>query len=166
MVRRYLPALIAITLSLASAVAAAQGVVTGDITVDRPWMNATPPYAHPKAGPYDPNLEGDGFMTIVNSGSSDDRLIAVVVDPAIADKAALMNITKVDGKWQIEHVDDGLVVPAGGTVKLSSPGIRIDLDGLKVALKEGDRVPLGLTFQKAGKVKVVLSVIGWQAEGP
>ncbi|HXJ08268.1 MAG TPA: copper chaperone PCu(A)C, partial [Burkholderiales bacterium] len=52
----------------------------------------------------------------------------------------------------------GYDVPAKGSYELKPGGAHLMLVDIKRPLKEGDKVPLVLRFQKAGEVKVDLEV--------
>ena len=53
-----------------------------------------------------------------------------------------------------------------GTVKLAPGGYHLMLQDLKGPFKEGEKVPVTLTFEKAGKVAVSLEVQGVGAQAP
>ena len=55
---------------------------------------------------------------------------------------------------------DAIDIPANKSVALEPGGLHIMLVGLKAPLKEGDRFPMTLTFEKAGEVKVDVVVEG------
>jgi copper(I)-binding protein len=55
---------------------------------------------------------------------------------------------------QVASID----VPAGGTVSLEPGGLHIMLIDLREPLKQGETLPLTLTFAKAGKVTVQVPV--------
>ena len=54
----------------------------------------------------------------------------------------------------------------GKTVKLAPGGYHLMLLDLKGALKQGDKLPITLEFEKAGKVTVSFDVQGVGAAGP
>ena len=53
---------------------------------------------------------------------------------------------------------NGLSIPAGQSVTLAPGGYHIMMMHLKVPLKRNDKVPMTLTFEKAGDVKVIFDV--------
>ena len=57
-------------------------------------------------------------------------------------------------------------VPAGETIKLAPGGYHGMLMGLTAPLKEGERYPVTLTFERAGEVTVDVEVVSMRAEGP
>lgn len=99
---------------------------------------------------------GVGFMSIVNSGSQDDRLIAISSEAATS--VELHQMSMADGQMQMRAVSDGLAIPAGQTVELAPGGYHLMLIGLSQALVAGQTVKLELQFEKAGKVSVELAI--------
>jgi copper(I)-binding protein len=63
-------------------------------------------------------------------------------------------------------LDNGLTIEPGKTVKLAPGGYHLMLLDLKSPLKRGDKVPVTLEFEKAGKVKLSFDVQGVGAPGP
>jgi len=59
-----------------------------------------------------------------------------------------------------------LTIEPGKTVKLAPGGYHLMLMDLKNPLKQGDKLPLTLEFEKAGKVQVSFDVQGVGAQGP
>jgi len=60
----------------------------------------------------------------------------------------------------------GIVLPGGQAVTLGPGGYHIMLMGLKAPLKEGQTVPLHLTFASGPAVDVAAKVLGPGASGP
>ena len=71
-----------------------------------------------------------------------------------------------NGVMTMRPLDKGLVIEAGKTVKLAPGGYHVMLMDLKGPLKEGDKVPMTLQFEKAGKVMLSLEVQGVGAQAP
>ena len=61
-----------------------------------------------------------------------------------------------NGVMTMRSLDKGLAIEPGKTVKLAPGGYHLMLMDLKSPLKQGDKVPLTLEFEKAGKVKLPL----------
>lgn len=99
---------------------------------------------------------GVGFMSIVNGGSEDDRLIAI--SSAAATRVEIHQMSMADGQMQMRAVGDGLAIPAGQTVELAPGGYHLMLIGLSQALVAGQTVTLELQFEKAGKASVELAI--------
>ena len=118
----------------------------GAIEINHPWTRATPPTAQ----------AGGGFLVLTNAGTTPDRLIAVK-SPA-ADKVEIHEM-KMDGNvMRMRALEGGLEIPAGATVTLAPSGYHLMMIGLTAPLKDDTKVPLTLTFEKAGSVDVELSV--------
>jgi copper(I)-binding protein len=59
----------------------------------------------------------------------------------------------------------GIDIPAGGEVALGSGGYHVMLIDLARPLAAGDKVPLTLTFERAGTVDIVADVESAAARG-
>ncbi|WP_439154299.1 copper chaperone PCu(A)C [Yoonia sp.] len=97
-----------------------------------------------------------GFVTIANTGDTDDRLVA-----ASSDIANVMQIhtMAMDGDVMVmRELTDGLPVPAGETVALQPGGLHIMFMQLNGPLVAGETVPVTLTFENAGDVAVMLPI--------
>src|SRR5262249_27128385 len=90
------------------------------------------------------------YLSIANDGRQDDRLLKVATPLATAE---LHSMTNVNGMMQMREMD-ALDVPAGKTVKFAPGGNHVMIMGLKSPLKDGDTLPLTLTFEHAGDVAV------------
>jgi copper(I)-binding protein len=140
--------------SLFAAPARAQEVKAGDLVISQAWSRATPGGA---------KIAG-GYLTIENKGSVADRLVGVSGD--IAGKIEVHAMTMNNGVMTMRPLDKGLAIEPGQTVKLAPGGYHLMLFDLKQPLKQGDKVPVTLEFEKAGKVKLSLDVQGIGAQGP
>ena len=67
---------------------------------------------------------------------------------------------------KMHPLETGLVIEPGKTVKLAPGGYHVMLMDLKSPLKQGDKLPVTLEFEKAGKVTVSFDVGGVGAQGP
>jgi copper(I)-binding protein len=65
---------------------------------------------------------------------------------------------KMDGGVMRMFAVDGVDLPANRTVKLAPGGYHVMLMDLKRTLKAGERVPLRLTFELAGKKRETVEV--------
>jgi copper(I)-binding protein len=144
----------ALAACLYAAPARAEDVKAGDLVVSQAWSRATPNGAK----------IGGGYLTIENKGSTPDRLVAVSGD--IAGKIEVHEMATTDGVMKMRPLDKGLAIEPGKTVKLAPGGYHLMMMALKSPLKQGDRVPLTLEFEKAGKVQVTLDVQAVGAPGP
>jgi periplasmic copper chaperone A len=141
-----------VSLSLVSALAfpvAAHDFKAGDLRID-----------HPYATPSRPGMSTGSvyFRGIRNTGSAPDRLLSAST-PA-AESVEIHRMQRVQGGqgevMQMRAVPS-LEIPAGATVVMkhgATDGYHLMLTGLKAPLKDGDRFPVTLTFEKAGTHEV------------
>jgi copper(I)-binding protein len=116
------------------------------------------PWARASAG-----QTGAAYMTLKNNGATDDKLIAA--STAAAAKAELHNMI-MDGDVMRMRPVDGIPVKAHGAAELKPGGLHVMLMGLKAPLKQGDSIPVTLTFEKAGKVSVQVPIQAAGAAAP
>lgn len=132
-----------LTLILASAVslsAFAQDAKVGNINVNHPWARATPGAVKNSAA----------FMIFDNKGAA-DKLIGVTGD--IAREIQIHSMVTEAGVMKMREIKS-LDIPANGKAELKPGGFHVMLIGLKDGLKEGEKFPLKLKFEKAGEVTV------------
>ena len=137
-----------------AAPALADEVRAGDLVITQAWSRATPGGA---------KIAG-GYLTIQNKGSAADRLIGGSAD--VADKVQVHEMATTNGVMTMRPLDKGLPIEPGKTVRLAPGGHHLMLLDLKSPLKQGDKVPVTLEFEKAGKVKLTFDVEGVGAQGP
>ncbi|QPF94810.1 copper chaperone PCu(A)C [Bradyrhizobium commune] len=147
-------ALAALSTAVIAAPARAGDVKAGDLVITQAWSRATPGGA---------KVAG-GFLTIENKGTAPDKLVAVSAE--IAGKAEVHEMATDNGVMKMRPLDKGLIIEPGKTVKLAPGGYHLMLQDLKGAFKEGDKVPVTLEFERAGKVAVSLDVQGVGAQAP
>lgn len=127
---------------------------SGSLTVDSPWARET------AAG----QSAGGAFLIISNKGRQADRLVSAT-SPA-AREVQIHTMSMDGGVMRMRQLKQGIEIPAGKTVELKPGGYHIMLMGLKQPLSRGSSVPLTLTFQKAGQVRVELAVMPVGSSGP
>jgi periplasmic copper chaperone A len=132
----------------------AEDVKAGDLVMSQAWSRATPGGA---------KIAG-GYLTIENKGVAADRLVGAAVD--VAARVEVHEMSMKDGVMTMRPLDKGLAIEPGKTVKLAPGGYHLMLMDLKGPLKQGDKVPVTLEFEKAGKVKVSFDVQGVGAQAP
>jgi periplasmic copper chaperone A len=132
----------------------AEDVKAGDLVISQAWTRATPNGAK----------VGGGFLTIENKGSAPDRLIGASADGA--GKIEVHEMAMNDGVMKMRPVDGGFTIDPGKTVKLAPGGLHLMMMDLKNPLKQGDKMPVTLEFEKAGKVAVGLDVQAVGAPAP
>jgi len=124
----------------------AQGTGNTSITVEQPWSRATPKGAK----------TGAVYMTLDNKSGTADRLTGASSD--VADKLQIHEMKIENGVMQMREVPDGLPIPAGGSVVLKPGSYHVMLIGLKKPLTAGEKIPVTLTFEKAGNISVTIPV--------
>ena len=97
------------------------------------------------------------YMVLRNDGDADLTLDSV--QTAVAAHAGLHRVSRRGGMMRMEAVDR-LSVPAHGTVVLAPGRMHVMLEGLKRALKAGERVRLMLHSNTGEMVTVVATVRG------
>lgn len=125
----------------------------GTLSLQNPFSRATLPNA-PVAG---------GFMTIVNGGDQDDRLVGA--ESAVAGRVELHEMAMEGDVMTMRQLADGLVLPAHQTVELKPGGYHIMFFDLKQPFVQGETVPVTLRFENAGEIAVELSVGAPNARG-
>jgi periplasmic copper chaperone A len=140
--------------TMLAAPARAEEVKAGDLVITQAWSRATPGGAK----------IGGGYLTIENKGAAPDRLIGVAGE--VAGKIEVHEMATKDGVMTMRPIDKGLTIEPGKTVKLAPGGYHLMMFDLKSPLKQGDKVPVTLEFEKAGKVTVSLDVQGIGAQAP
>ena len=117
---------------------------TGSIQIDNPWARASVVKT------------GAIYLTIKNTGGTDDRLVSAVT-PA-AEQAQLHIEINDNGIMKMRPLS-AIDAKAHSTVTLAPGGMHVMLVGLKQPLKEGQSFPLMLSFAKAGKIDVTVMVM-------
>ena len=141
------PLLALLALLLMALPAAAQDYKLGALEIVHPWARATPPTAP----------TGGGYLSVKNTGTTPDHLISAS-SPAAG--AVQVHEMKMEGSvMRMRELDGPLEIKPGETVTLAPGGLHLMMTGLKAPLKQGERVPLTLVFEKAGKIDVELSVV-------
>ena len=135
-------------LAIAAAVlfAAPAWADSSGIKIDQVWARATPGAAKTAAI----------YLTITNTGTAPDALEGAASTP-VAAHADLHEEKMANGVMEMRPVKS-LTIEPGKSIVLQPNGYHIMLTGLKGPLKEGQTVPLTLTFEHAGKEAVTASV--------
>ena len=147
-------ALTALATALVSASARAEDVKAGDLVITQAWARATPSGAK----------IGGGYLTIENKGTSPDRLVSGSGD--VAGRMEIHEMAMDNGVMKMRPLDKGVTIEPGKTLKLAPGGFHLMMFDLKNPLKQGDKVPVTLQFEKAGKVTVSLDVQSVGAQSP
>lgn len=139
---------------LIAAPARGDEIRAGDLVISQAWSRATPGGAK----------VGGGYLTIENKGTAPDRLISGSAD--VAAKVQVHEMSMNNGVMTMRPLEAGVVIEPGKMIKLAPGGFHLMLLDLKSPLKQGDKLPITLEFEKAGKVSIVLDVQGIGAMGP
>jgi copper(I)-binding protein len=124
----------------------AAAVASGGIEIGQPWARAG----------LRVRLQAGGFFVVTNKGALPDRLVAA--SSPVAEKVEIHAIKMVGADIQMCPRPEGLLVEAGGTLTLKPRGYHLLLSGVTTALVIGTRLPVTLTFEKAGSIDVELAV--------
>lgn len=122
------------------------------LRIDHPFARATPPGAR----------TGGAFFVLENRGPGADRLVSAT--SPVSGSVELHEMVLDAGVMKM-HLIPGLELKPGARVELKPGGYHLMLLDLKQALKEGDRIPLTLTFEQAGKIDVSVWVEAMGASG-
>jgi len=115
----------------------------GDLTIDHPWARASVA------------ANGAAYMMISTSGNTPDQLVEAT--SPVAGKVEL-HTHIVEGDVMRMRPVKAIEVNIGEPTVLKPGGLHVMLIGLKAPLKEGEKFPLTLTFDKAGTVTVDVTV--------
>lgn len=141
----------ALTLGLVLTAAAhgalAHDYTAGPLAIDHPWARATPPGA-PVAG---------GYLTITNTGTEPDRLLGGSSNAAEA--VQIHESTMTDGVARMRPAENGIAIAPGETLKLEPGAAHIMFVDPAKPLKDGERFPATLSFEKAGAVAVEFAIV-------
>ena len=128
--------------------AAPMPIKVGSLQIEAPWLRATPGGAKVAAG----------YLRITNTGSEPDRLTGASMP--LAARGEVHEMTMQNGVMQMRGLAQGLTIEPGKSVELKPGGFHLMFLDLKGPLKEGAKVDVTLTFEKAGSVTVPFPVQG------
>jgi copper(I)-binding protein len=137
--------LAALALAGTTLVAHAHSFKAGELAIGHPYARATVP-GQPTGGAY---------LRLENRGDQPDRLVSASADVS---RSVELHEMKMQGDVMRMRAVDAVEIPAHQSVMLEPGGVHIMLVGLKAPLKEGERFPMTLKFEKAGEVKVEVVV--------
>lgn len=140
-----LPAMF-LSLSLFAGAAAAQDVELGSLKISAAHARPTVPM----------QPAGGAWITIENRGDTPDALITVSSPVAASTQIHTMrmegNVMRMREVGRIE------LPPHARVTMKAGDGYHLMLTGLRQPLKAGERFPLTLIFEKAGKAEVMVDV--------
>jgi copper(I)-binding protein len=120
------------------------------IDISRPWARTSPSAAQ----------QAGGYFTMTNKGREADRLLAA--ESAAAGKVEIHGIKVVASGITMRAMEKGLGLPPDTAITLKPRGYHLLME-LKAPLAQGQKLPVTLTFEKAGPRLIELVV---EAPGP
>ena len=121
------------------------GPALAQVDITDPWIRATAPGQRTAAG----------YMTIRNQSAQPERLIGG--SSPVAGKVQT-HVSIKDGDIMRMREVKAYDIPPKGTFELKPNGSHLMLVDIKRPLKEGEKVPVLLKFEKSGEVKVDFEV--------
>ncbi|MFT6914318.1 MAG: copper(I)-binding protein [Motiliproteus sp.] len=133
--------------ALVSAVFGGAALAAPVIDIEGAWVRSLPAVSRVNSA----------YMKIHNRGDQADRLLSVRTPMAEVSEVHLS--TMHDGMMQMQRVEGGIALPAGGQILLRSGGYHLMLMQLKDHPLEGESVMLYLTFEQTGEIAVEAPVL-------
>ncbi|WP_334187021.1 copper chaperone PCu(A)C [Noviherbaspirillum sp.] len=124
----------------------AQDFQVGEVHINRPYARPTVP-GQPSAAAY---------LSLENKGKQTDKLLSASSPAA---KSVEIHTMSMDGNVMRMREVPGIELKAAGKVIMQpGDGYHLMLIGLHKPLQPGDRFPMTLTFEKAGKKEISITV--------
>lgn len=117
-------------------------VKAGPLTIEAPWIRATPGGA---------KVAG-GYLKITNAGKELDRLVGGSMEAA--GRVEVHEMALDNGVMRMRHLAKGLEIKPGESIELKPGGYHLMFMDLKRGLKEGETAKGTLAFEKAGTIEV------------
>ncbi|MEN8235716.1 MAG: copper chaperone PCu(A)C [Actinomycetota bacterium] len=109
---------------------------SGEITIDDPWGRATPEAAPASA-----------FYLTIEGGDTADRLVSA--ESAACGTIELHETIITDGVMKMQHLPNGIEIPAGGEAALEPGGLHVMCIGKLDDFTVGNTIALTLVFETA-----------------
>ncbi len=138
--------LLAAMLAFAATAASAHEYKAGSLEIKHPWSRATPKGA----------TVAGGYLTIINTGTTPDRLIGG--STVAAGKFEIHEMSVDNGVMKMRQLANGVEIKPGQTVEFKPGSYHLMFVGVSQPLEQGKRVKGTLEFEKAGKVDVEYAV--------
>ncbi|WP_051074076.1 copper chaperone PCu(A)C [Rhizobium freirei] len=140
---RFLSSFIAVSLCTAvPGLAFATDVTVGKLKITAPYARAMVPGAE----------VGGGYLTITNTGRTDDRLIAASSSRAL--KVEVHEMKMDNDVMVMRQLAGGLPLPAGKSIQLKPGSYHLMFMEVVDPFKQGETIRARLTFEKAGSIDV------------
>jgi copper(I)-binding protein len=117
----------------------------GELQIAHPWSRALPANA----------AAGAAYFVVHNQGKTADRLLSASTPRAA--QTEIHTMLQLGEVMKMQKLDS-VGIPAGGEAKFAPGGTHLMLFGLQKPLVAGERFPLTLQFEQAGKVEVEVSI--------
>ena len=152
--------LCAAAIALSSSVIATSSIHAGDFNVgnlelNAPWILVTSADRTVAAG----------YMEVQNHGSEPDRLVAAET-PAAGRVELHGTKSRPGGGNTMRPLPMGIGLVPMHQLVFQPGGVHLMFKDINAALKQGDKVPVTLTFEKAGKIDVEFEVKASVQRGP
>ncbi len=98
-----------------------------------------------------------GFVTIVNTGDVDNRLVSAT--SPVSERVELHTMTMDGDVMRMRELEDGIALPAGETVELKPGGLHVMFIGLSAPFVTGETVPVTLTFESGDTQELIMPVM-------
>lgn len=121
-------------------------ITVGDLEISGAFTRATLPN----------QPVGGGYVTITNTGDTEERLIGGTA--GFAGEVQVHEMAMVDDVMNMRQLGEGLAIPAGETVTLEPGGYHLMFMGMQEALVEGQTATVTLEFERAGSVEVTFAI--------
>jgi periplasmic copper chaperone A len=138
--------MLAAVLAFAAGAASAHDYKAGSLQIQHPWSRATPKGA----------TVAGGYMKIVNTGTTPDRLIGG--STAAAPKFEIHEMSMEGGVMKMRMMPKGIEIKPGQTIEFKPGGYHLMFVGITAPLEQGKPVKGTLEFEKAGKIEVEYAV--------
>jgi copper(I)-binding protein len=146
--------LIAFAMTVCAVSAGAHDYTRGGLFIDHPWTRPTPQGVK----------VGSGYLVIRNRGKVPDRLVSA--SSPIAGKVEIHRTAVKDGVVTMGEVPGGLTIAPGKSIELKPRGLHLMFLELKQPLKQGEKFPATLVFERAGTVDVEFKIEAMSTTAP
>jgi copper(I)-binding protein len=146
------PALFALGCACVPAGVFAHAYLPDGMHIRHPWSRATPPGATVAAV----------YLLVRNRSARAERLLGA--STPLAGRVELHEGAK-DGDVSRMRATTAVTIPPNGKVEFGPSGKHLMLVELKRPLKEGERIPLVLRFERAGEVPVEVEIEALDSTG-
>lgn len=134
-------------MALIAAFAIVAGACSGsdDLSVDDPW------------GRPSPMSEGNAaFYMDIRGGGEDDTLVSASAAPC--GMVELHETSMSDGVMSMQHLPEGIPIPAGETVSLEPGGLHVMCMNVSDPLELGEMIDVALVFESGTEMTVTAEV--------